>query len=127
MHLYERDLDRYDLIAKPDLYTSRHTQWFFFSVTNAQPNRRYIFNFINMLKPDSLFNDGMQPLMFSTESQQLHRVASELGQSDPDIENETEGWVRCGEDILCVLSATSTSFEYERAAIVLMVLLFHFV
>eukprot|EP00750_Incisomonas_marina_P011877 INCI16428.3.p1 GENE.INCI16428.3~~INCI16428.3.p1 ORF type:complete len:848 (+),score=151.28 INCI16428.3:213-2756(+) len=90
----------YDLIAKPDLYTSRHTQWFFFSVTNAQPNRRYIFNFINMLKPDSLFNDGMQPLMFSTESQQLHRVASELGQSDPDIENETEGWVRCGEDIL---------------------------
>ena len=70
----------YDLIAKPDMYTSRHTQWFFFSVTNALPNRRYTFNIINMLKSDSLFNDGMQPLMFSVESNQ--------------------GWVRCGEKIV---------------------------
>jgi hypothetical protein len=77
----------YDLVAKPDLYTSQHTQWFYFSVTNAVGGRRYTFNIINMLKKDSLYNSGMQPLMYSTEA------AAE----------KSTGWSRCGEDVLYVV------------------------
>ena len=54
----------YDLVVRPDLNTSRHTQWYFFSISNTR-KCRYKFNMINMQKPDSLYNWGMRPLMFS--------------------------------------------------------------
>ena len=56
----------YDLILRPDYHTRGHTQWFFFAVGRVLAGRAYKFNIVNCVKPDSLFNYGMQPLVYST-------------------------------------------------------------
>ena len=70
----------YDVYMHPDVHTSGHTQWFFFSVSNTQLGREVVFNIRNFAKPDSMFNRGMRPLLFSTLSMD-------------------QKWVRCGHDI----------------------------
>ena len=75
--------NEYDLILKFDVNTRGHTQWFYFSVSNVRKDVRYRFNIINMLKPDSLYNHGMRPLLYSTKAAQEKRV----------------GWCRAGTDI----------------------------
>ena len=73
----------YDLILRFDVNTRGHTQWFYFSVQNAQKGVKYKFNIINMMKPDSLYNYGMKPLIYSEYESKHHNM----------------GWKRCGEDI----------------------------
>ena len=48
----------YELVLKTDLYTKRHTQWYYFQVRNAIPGVVYKFKIINLLKKDSLYNHG---------------------------------------------------------------------
>ncbi|KAJ8020790.1 Cytosolic carboxypeptidase 3 [Holothuria leucospilota] len=55
----------YDLVLKTDLYTNRHTQWFYFRVQKMVPGVTYKFNIVNLLKKDSLYNHGMRPLFYS--------------------------------------------------------------
>jgi len=55
----------YDLILKPDHLTKGYTQWFYFRVGNTRANKTYRFNIINLVKPDSLYNHGMKPLVYS--------------------------------------------------------------
>jgi hypothetical protein len=55
----------YDLVLQPDLNTRGHTQWFFLAVSNTRAGRPYRLNIINLLKPDSLYNAGMLPLLHS--------------------------------------------------------------
>lgn len=69
----------YDLYMHNDLYTSGNTQWFYFRVSNARIGQEVTFHFKNFLKPESLFNEGMRPLFFSSKS--------------------GKGWERCGIDI----------------------------
>lgn len=73
----------YDLILKPDYMTRGFTQWYYFRVSNTCAGRTYRFNIINLLKPDSLYNHGMRPLMYS------------------EIEAKTngKGWIRAGRDV----------------------------
>lgn len=59
----------YDLILKPDINTSGHTQWFYFCVQNTRRGQKYKFNIINLLKSDSLYNQGMQPVVYSKRGQ----------------------------------------------------------
>jgi hypothetical protein len=73
----------YDLILKPDYNTKGNTQWFFFSIGNTRAGKLYRFNIINMMKPDSLYNYGMKPLMYSQTDAHRYR----------------RGWVRCGTDV----------------------------
>lgn len=73
----------YDLILKPDYNTRGFTQWYYFRVSNTVAGRTYRFNIINLLKPDSLYNHGMRPLMYSNID------ASKFG----------KGWVRAGKDV----------------------------
>jgi len=54
----------YDLMCRPDINTNSYAQWFFFSISNTRV-KRYKFNIINMLKSDSLFNQGMKPVIYS--------------------------------------------------------------
>lgn len=61
----------YDLVLQPDINTRGHTQWYYFSVRNMRPGQAYIFNIINLQKPDSLYNMGMLPLLHS--AQQMRR------------------------------------------------------
>lgn len=55
----------YDLIVRPDVNTHTHTQWFFFSVANTRKDVKYKFNIINLLKNDSMYSYGMQPVIHS--------------------------------------------------------------
>lgn len=73
----------YDLILKPDYNTRGQTQWFYFRVSNTRANRLYRFNIINLLKPDSLYNHGMKPLLYSEINAQRYN----------------KGWGRCGQDV----------------------------
>ncbi|XP_019632658.1 PREDICTED: uncharacterized protein LOC109476216 [Branchiostoma belcheri] len=73
----------YELVLKTDLYTSRHTQWFYFRVQNALPGITYKFQIVNLLKRDSLYNYGMRPLVYS------ERMARD----------RTIGWHRSGHHI----------------------------
>eukprot|EP00002_Diphylleia_rotans_P022826 TRINITY_DN4487_c0_g1_i1.p1 TRINITY_DN4487_c0_g1~~TRINITY_DN4487_c0_g1_i1.p1 ORF type:complete len:624 (+),score=86.47 TRINITY_DN4487_c0_g1_i1:93-1964(+) len=73
----------YDLILRPDSSKKAYTQWYFFSVSNFRPGIPYTFNIINMYKPDSLHNLGMQPVVYSHVEATTKRV----------------GWARGGENI----------------------------
>lgn len=55
----------YELYLRPDLYTGKHTQWFYFGVRNMRPGRTYRFTIVNFYKAGSLYNKGMRPLMYS--------------------------------------------------------------
>mmetsp|Transcript_108559 Transcript_108559/g.306027 ORF Transcript_108559/g.306027 Transcript_108559/m.306027 type:complete len:931 (+) Transcript_108559:180-2972(+) len=74
----------YDLVLNPDYNTKSHTQWYFFRVGNTRKGPQYRFNIINMMKPTSVYNEGMRPLKYSYIEAQVHGV----------------GWVRNGENII---------------------------
>ena len=61
----ERD---YELWLRFDLYTKKHTQWYYFKVQNARANVQYRFTIMNFLKSGSLYNEGMKPLMYSAQN-----------------------------------------------------------
>ncbi|ESO95340.1 hypothetical protein LOTGIDRAFT_117158, partial [Lottia gigantea] len=73
----------YELYLRYDLFTSKHTQWYYFRVKNTRPNIKYRFTIVNFMKPDSLYNYGMKPLMYSEKSAQQKKI----------------GWIRAGTDI----------------------------
>merc|ERR1712224_822286 len=74
----------YDLVLNPDYNTKSHTQWYFFRVANTRRGPEYRFNIINMVKPTSVYNEGMRPLIYSTIEATLHGI----------------GWVRGSENII---------------------------
>ncbi|XP_050528383.1 cytosolic carboxypeptidase Nna1-like isoform X2 [Daktulosphaira vitifoliae] len=78
----------YELSLRPDMYTDRHTQWFYFRVKNTRKNIKYRFSIVNMYKSESLFTAGMRPLMYST-------IEASQGKT---------GWRRCGENIAYYLN-----------------------
>uniref|UniRef100_A0A183SBC8 Conserved plasma membrane protein n=1 Tax=Schistocephalus solidus TaxID=70667 RepID=A0A183SBC8_SCHSO len=53
----------YELILNTDLWTKRHTQWYFFMVCGAQTGVVYTFKILNLLKPTSLYSQG-KPSVF---------------------------------------------------------------
>ncbi|XP_033121673.1 uncharacterized protein LOC117120721 isoform X2 [Anneissia japonica] len=73
----------YELLLKTDLYTNRHTQWYYFRIQNMVPGVTYKFSIVNLLKRDSLYNHGMRPLLYSEQKAQMKKV----------------GWIRCGHHI----------------------------
>ena len=55
----------YDLILRPDINTNRHTQWFYFRISNTRRGHSYKLNIINMMKTESLYEQGQRVLAFS--------------------------------------------------------------
>ena len=41
-------------------------------ISNTKPHKQYNFNLINMMKPSSIFNQGMKPVIYSFKKA-LHR------------------------------------------------------
>ncbi|CAF1561770.1 unnamed protein product, partial [Didymodactylos carnosus] len=77
----------YELVLRPDLYTRRHTQWYYFRIQNMIAKITYRFRIINLVKKNSLYNDGMQILLFSElgakkEQQGWHRVGHHINYSE---------------------------------------------
>uniref|UniRef100_A0A8C2NTA7 Peptidase M14 domain-containing protein n=1 Tax=Capra hircus TaxID=9925 RepID=A0A8C2NTA7_CAPHI len=73
----------YQLTVRPDLFTNKHTQWYYFQVTNTQAGIVYRFTIINFTKPASLYNRGMRPLFYSEKEASAHNI----------------GWQRIGDQI----------------------------
>ncbi|NWH63440.1 CBPC2 carboxypeptidase, partial [Geococcyx californianus] len=73
----------YELTLRPDLYTSKHTQWFYFRVQNTRKDQLYRFTITNLAKPKSLYSMGMRPLFYSQHDAQSCGI----------------GWRRIGADV----------------------------
>lgn len=73
----------YELTLRTDLYSGKHTQWFYFQVKNTRSRVSYRFTITNLMKKNSLYNAGMKPLMYS----------------EHDAGLRGEGWRREGGDI----------------------------
>ncbi|KAM9081151.1 cytosolic carboxypeptidase 2 isoform 2-T2 [Megaptera novaeangliae] len=73
----------YELTLRTDLYTNKHTQWFYFRVQNTRKDVTYRFTIVNLLKPKSLYTIGMKPLMYSQLDASTHSI----------------GWRREGDEI----------------------------
>ncbi|XP_078346337.1 uncharacterized protein LOC144631703 isoform X2 [Oculina patagonica] len=73
----------YQLWLRNDLYTNKHTQWYYFRVQNTRPAVKYKFTIMNLLKSGSLYNEGMRPLLYS----------------ELDAATKKIGWIRSGENI----------------------------
>ncbi|XP_035741416.1 cytosolic carboxypeptidase 2-like [Vespa mandarinia] len=73
----------YQLHLRRDLYTQRHTQWYYFQISNTRSRITYRLSIVNMCKEESLYNEGLRPLLYSTE----------------DARTKSIGWRRCGENI----------------------------
>jgi len=56
---------------KYDYGTNNYTQWFFFKVSNTRKDVPYKFNIINLIKPESSYNQGMKPLVYSKKETEL--------------------------------------------------------
>jgi hypothetical protein len=74
----------YDLYLNPDFSTGTFTQWYFFRIQNTRKNRTYTFNIRNYQKSDSLYNQGMLPLLYSRK----------------EYEKTKRSWQRVGDDIV---------------------------
>ncbi|XP_032793562.2 LOW QUALITY PROTEIN: cytosolic carboxypeptidase 4 [Daphnia magna] len=59
----------YDLILNPDVNSCGRQQWFYFRISGEGvcPSNTYTFNIINLEKQRTLFNQGMQPVIFSVK------------------------------------------------------------
>ncbi|XP_053175926.1 cytosolic carboxypeptidase 2 [Scomber japonicus] len=73
----------YELTLRTDMYTRKHTQWFYFRVRNMKSGVTYRFTIVNLMKSSSLYSQGMRPLLYS------ERAAKEKG----------VGWQRTGSNI----------------------------
>ncbi|NXW25332.1 CBPC2 carboxypeptidase, partial [Circaetus pectoralis] len=73
----------YVLTLRPDLYTAKHTQWFYFRIQNTRRGPLYRFTIANLAKPKSLYGEGMQPLFYSQRDAQSCGI----------------GWRRVGADV----------------------------
>ena len=66
MPVFYKYLNCLDLILTPDVSTNHHIQWFYFEVYNTPGNSVPIrFNILNLEKPKSQYEKGMQVLAFS--------------------------------------------------------------
>ncbi|CAB1120211.1 unnamed protein product [Ectocarpus sp. CCAP 1310/34] len=72
----------YNLQLAFDINTDRHTQWFYFRMSNIRRGRPYKLNMQNLMKTEAVYNLGMQPLAYS----------------ESRAEQEGVGWYRTGSD-----------------------------
>ncbi|CAI2382700.1 unnamed protein product [Moneuplotes crassus] len=73
----------YELLLKTDYNTTNYTQWFYFKVTNMKRCVPYTFKIVNMVKPSSLYSQGMKVLSYSVKSSEI----------------SYQGWQRVGKNI----------------------------
>jgi hypothetical protein len=119
----------YDLFLRADLHTAGHTQWFYFSVANTHPQAlvrlseqgvqvppvRVRFNIVNFTKPDSLFNLGMRPVVYSCLDAATKNVGWLRGGSD--ISYYSNSYARnntAGEGVSCYYTLSFT-IEFQNA------------
>jgi len=63
----------YDLTLRADR-DSNHVQWYYFYVAGTRAGAAYTFNLVNFVKPKSLYNQGLRPLLYSSCAAQVSGV-----------------------------------------------------
>lgn len=91
----------YELTLRTDMYTEKHTQWFYFRVRNMKAGVTYRFTITNLMKRSSLYSQGMRPLLYS------ERAAEENG----------VGWQRAGSDIRYYRNDSQVATVYDAKQI----------
>ncbi len=81
---------------RTDFGTTGFAQWFYFRFSNTRKGQAYKFNIMNMTKPDSLYNQGMRVLTYSTKS----------------AEECKAGWTRDGSDVAYYRNAVTRKCGY---------------
>jgi hypothetical protein len=66
--------DEYILLQDYDVDTKGHTQWFYFSVRNEKAGHKVRFSIVNLMKYDSLYNNGLKPLVLSAKKERWSKV-----------------------------------------------------
>lgn len=62
----------YNLILWFDFNTKGHTQWYYFKMMSKLPAGTVLtFRILNLMKPDSLYNHGMQPWVYSEKHKEI--------------------------------------------------------
>ena len=107
----------YELLASNDTNSRGTKQWFYFSMTNLQPNINYRITIINFNKRDSLFNHGLMPVVYSMkENQGLEPHLWDGNSGGP-------GWIRFGKDVCYykgeILRENSTNKYYSALTFVI--------
>lgn len=64
----------YELYLKNDYGTTGYTQWYYFRVQNTRADKTYRFNIVNLIKPESNYNQGMKPLLYSVKKAEKTNV-----------------------------------------------------
>ena len=67
--------EEYTLLQDYDVLTKGHTQWFYFSVKNERKGQTVRFSIVNLMKYDSLYNNGMKPLVRSLRKEQTKGIS----------------------------------------------------
>lgn len=63
----------YNLLLDYDTETQANTQWFYFSVRGAEAGKKVRFNIVNLMKYESLYNNGLKPLVYSAAAGKWQR------------------------------------------------------
>jgi hypothetical protein len=66
--------EEYTLLQDYDIPTKGHIQWFYFSVRNERAGQCVRFSIVNLMKYESLYNNGMKPLVRSLRKEQLKGI-----------------------------------------------------
>lgn len=85
----------YNLYLEFDIETKGYTQWFYFCVSNCKIGQSVRFNIVNLIKYESLYNNGMKPLVFSEKSNRSwHRDCSAVSYYKNNIPRSTKNQAR---------------------------------
>ena len=66
--------NEYELFLKNDYGTQSFTQWYYFRISNTRKNTTYRFHIVNFMKPDSTYNKGMRPLVYSLKEADISQI-----------------------------------------------------
>ncbi|XP_054894212.1 cytosolic carboxypeptidase 2 isoform X2 [Poeciliopsis prolifica] len=91
----------YELTLRTDMYTEKHTQWFYFRLRNMKAKMLYRFTITNLMKASSLYSLGMKPLLYSERAANEHGV----------------GWHRAGSNIRYYQNCSEDANENSDAGV----------
>ncbi|XP_013861062.1 cytosolic carboxypeptidase 2 [Austrofundulus limnaeus] len=90
----------YELTLRPDMYTAKHSHWFYFRVRNMKAGVTYRFTIVNLKKSSSLYSQGMRPLLYSERA----------------AEENSVGWQRTGSKIKYYQNSCRNTKENDESA-----------
>ncbi|XP_031725462.1 cytosolic carboxypeptidase 2 isoform X1 [Anarrhichthys ocellatus] len=104
----------YELTLRTDMYTRKHTQWFYFRVRNMKAGVTYRFTIVNLIKSSSLYSHGMRPLLYSERANEKGVGWQRTGSNIRHYRNRNRNTNHNSSDTIAFYSLTWTlQFPYD--------------